>query len=258
MSTIIENKDNIITITLDRPKALNAINKSIMTSLNHFFQEEYKNYGDFHGVIIKGAGEKAFAAGADITEFTELDRIETTRMSKFGHDTYAMIESFHVPVIAVVDGFALGGGCELALACHMRICTEKSRFGQPEVNLGLTPGYGGTQRFVQILGKAKGLEYLLTAAMIDPETALTLGLVNYVMEDMEKALEKATGMLNEIGTKGPNAVAETIKAVYAGQFDVQKGYSYEAEAFGRTMVSDEAKEGVGAFLEKRKANFRQS
>lgn len=257
MSTVlIEKKDNIVMITINRPKALNAINREVMKGLHTFFTESYQSFGDFIGVILTGSGEKAFAAGADIKEFTTLSQEETTKMSKFGHDTYFAIERFHVPVIALVNGFALGGGCELAMACHMRVATENARFGQPEVNLGLLPGYGGSQRLVQHIGLSKALEYLLTADMIKADKALELGLVNYVCTP-EDALNKSIEILSKIGTKGPLAVSETIKAVYEGLDNLKNGYTYEAEAFGRVMVSAEAKEGVDAFLNKRKAEFRK-
>jgi len=160
-----------------------------------------------------------------------------------------------VPVIALVNGFSLGGGNELAMACHMRIATPNARFGQPEVNLGLVPGYGGTQRLVQLIGKSKALELLLTADMIKAEEALSLGLVNYVLEPNE-ALEKSKEIINKTRTKGPLAIEETIRCVVAHFDETMDGYLYEAQAFGRTMGHPQSKEGVSAFLEKRKANFK--
>lgn len=256
MAVLIEKKDNIVMITINRPEALNAINRNVMKDLNTFFTDTYKTFGDFVGVIITGSGEKAFAAGADIKEFTTLSQEETTEMSRFGHDTYFAIERFHVPVIALVKGFALGGGCELAMACHMRIATDNARFGQPEVNLGLLPGYGGSQRLVQHIGLSRAIEFLLTADMIKADKAYELGLVNYICAPND-ALNKAIEILTKIGTKGPLAVSKTISAVYEGLYDLESGYAYEAKSFGEVMISDEAKEGIDAFLNKRKANFKK-
>lgn len=251
----IEYKDNIARITITRPKALNAINSAVMEGLNAFYSEGWQAYEGLYGVILSGEGGKAFAAGADIKEFTALSLEQTIEKSKYGHETYHLIEGFHVPTIAVIDGFALGGGCELAMACQMRIATPTSKFGQPEVNLGLLPGYGGTQRLVQLIGKARAFEYLLTANMMDADLAERLGLVNYVLE-REEAFAKAEKLLNKIGSKGPNAVAACIQAVNRGVEDSKAGYTFEAEMFGQTMVSAEAKEGVDAFINKRKPNFR--
>ena len=180
---IIEEFDSgIALLTLNRPKALNAINQSVMEALNDWFSNGYKKYDGLKGVIITGSGDKAFVAGADIKGFTELTAEEGTFLSKYGQDTYFLIERFHVPVIAAVNGFALGGGCELAMACHMRIASKYAKFGQPEVNLGLIPGYGGTQRLAQLVGKGKAIELTLTADMIKADEARSLGLVNHVVE----------------------------------------------------------------------------
>lgn len=256
MSQVIEVKyeNNIATLTINRPKALNAINEDVMNSLHDFFFEDFKKLVGLKGVIITGSGEKAFIAGADITQFSTLTVDQGQSMSLYGQKIFSMVEAFHVPVIALVNGFSLGGGNELAMACHMRIATPNARFGQPEVNLGLVPGYGGTQRLVQLIGKGKALELLLTADMIDAETALNLGLVNYVLEP-EEALAKAHKILGKIATKGPLAIEETIRCVVAHFDETMDGYLYEAQAFGKTMGDPESKEGVAAFLEKRKAKF---
>ncbi len=247
-------ENHIAILTINRPKALNAINEDVMNGLHDFFFEDFKKLDGLKGVIITGSGEKAFIAGADITQFPSLTSDQGQSMSLYGQKIFSMVEAFHVPVIAVVNGFSLGGGNELAMACHMRIATPNAKFGQPEVNLGLVPGYGGTQRLVQLIGKGKALELLLTADMIDAETALQLGLVNYVLEQ-EEAMDKALSILAKTGKKGPLAIEETIRCVVAHFDETMDGYLYEAQAFGRTMGHDQSKEGVAAFLEKRKANF---
>lgn len=251
---LVDTQDHICTITINRPKALNAINDQVMSELGYFFTEGYKAEGVLYGVIITGAGEKAFVAGADIKEFAGLDAAGGTAKSKKGHDAYFAIERFHIPVIAAVGGFALGGGCELAMACHMRVASSKSRFGQPEVNLGLIPGYGGTQRLVQLIGKGKALELLLTADMIGAEEAARLGLVNHVVEPGEE-VGKARAIIEKISSKGPRAVAGCIRCVN-GYFDEGvDGFEMEQRFFGEAIGSDECKEGAAAFVEKRSANF---
>lgn len=252
----IHNEDGIVTMTINRPKALNAINAGVMTSLNRWFNEGYKEVRGLKGVIITGSGEKAFAAGADIKEFSSLSADEGVAKSKYGHDTYDAIERFHVPVIAAINGFALGGGCELAMACHIRIATPASKFGQPEVNLGLIPGYGGTQRLVQLIGKGRALELLLTADMIDAETACNYGLVNHIVE-ADELLTFCTKIIAKTASKGPNSIAHTIRIVNA-YFDKDvDGFKEEYTTFGQLLTEEECKEGVAAFVEKRKADFQR-
>lgn len=251
---LIDNNDGIITLTINRPKALNALNAQIFTDLKNFF-EAYKNDAAVKGVIITGAGEKAFIAGADIKEFDGLDVAKGMAQSKRGQDIFLQIEEFDKPVIAVVNGFALGGGCELAMACHFRIAEENARFGQPEVNLGIIPGYAGTQRLVRYLGKGKAMELLLTADMIGAEEALRYNLVNYVLPKGE-GLAKAQKIIAKIATKAPIAVRETIKLVndyYKSDVD---GFAGEVAAFGRMAGTADFKEGAAAFVEKRKAKFK--
>jgi len=251
---LVTNEEGIIQLVINRPKALNALNRGVFDDLNEFFSTGFEAYKDLKGVIIKGAGEKAFVAGADINEFLQLDAEQAIQLSKRGQDIFFKIERFHKPVIALVDGFALGGGCELAMACHMRIATDRAKFGQPEVNLGLIPGYGGTQRLPQLVGKAKAMEMILTGDMIDAAEAYRLGLVNFVGNN-EESMDKAISLINKIAKKGPNSVAESIATINAA-FDKRiDGYETEHKKFGTMMVSEETKEGVSAFLEKRKANF---
>jgi len=255
-SLLIEQQDKIATITINRPDALNAINQTVMSELKHFFTENFNDF-NIRGVILTGAGSKAFVAGADIKQFATLTVESASELSKYGQDTYFKIEQFHAPVIALVNGFALGGGCELAMACHMRIATPNAMFGQPEVNLGLIPGYGGTQRLVRLIGKPKAIEYLLTANMITADEALKLGLINYVV-DHQEAKHLATKILSKIAKKAPIAVKEIIECVALVDDETKDGYKKEYEAFGTTMLTDDGREGAAAFVEKRKAVFKGS
>lgn len=251
---LVVESDGIVTLTINRPKALNALNKGVFDDLLGFFSSGYEEFKALKGVIVTGSGEKAFVAGADIKEFLELDAEQAIKLSKRGQDIFFKIERFHKPVIAVVNGFALGGGCELAMACHMRIASERAKFGQPEVNLGLIPGYGGTQRLPQLVGKAKAMEMILTGDIVDANEAYRLGLVNYVCAGDEMT-DKANSLINKIATKGPTSVAQSIATINASYDKNVDGYESEHKTFGTMMVSDETKEGVSAFIEKRKANF---
>lgn len=253
-SLILNVEDRIATIIINREKSLNALNKAVMNELDYLFAS-HLNTLDIYGVIIKGSGEKAFAAGADITEFMALDAKSGSELSAKGHRIFMQIENFNVPVIAVIHGYALGAGCELAMSCHMRIATHKAMFGQPEVNLGLIPGYAGTQRLPMLIGKSKAMEYTLTANMMDANEAHRLGLVNYVTEQGEGET-KAKELLHKIGKKGPLAVKNAIAAINAHYHNTIDGSAMEIDIFGKSLASEECKEGVSAFLEKRKANFR--
>ncbi|MCH2021492.1 MAG: enoyl-CoA hydratase-related protein [Saprospiraceae bacterium] len=247
--------DGILIVTINRPKALNALNQQTLEDLRQLFGNDALLLDDLRGVVLTGAGEKAFVAGADITEFIGLDAHEGLDMSQNGHDIFFRIERFHRPVIAAVGGYALGGGCELAMACHLRVASEKALFGQPEVNLGLIPGYGGTQRLVQYVGKGRALEMLMTADMIDAQKALEWGLVNHVVPHGSQ-VDKSVEILKKIAKKAPVAVAKTIAAVNA-YFDNKKdGFSQEVIEFAQTVKTDDFKEGASAFLEKRKAIFK--
>lgn len=250
---VVSQSGAIVTLTIDRPKALNAINHDVMSGLNRWFGAQYQDHGQISGVIIIGSGDKAFVAGADIKGFGGLTAETGMKMSKYGQDTYFLIENFHKPVIAAVNGFALGGGCELAMACHMRIATDSAKFGQPEVNLGLIPGYGGTQRLPQLIGKAKAMELTLTGDMIGAEEAEKLGLVNHVTT-LKDLIPTCETILNKIYRKGPLAVDKSIKAINA-YYSAEDGYMIEHKTFGELLVGDECKEGVAAFLEKRKPEF---
>ncbi len=246
--------DRIALVTINRPKALNAINEELMSELGSLFMEDLPKQ-DIAGVIITGSGEKAFIAGADITQFPSLDKAGGSEKSRKGHNVFNAIENFHKPVIAAINGFSLGGGNELAMACHMRIAAENARFGQPEVNLGLVPGYGGTQRLTQLVGKAKSMELNLTGDMIKADEAHRIGLVNQVV-GVGESVEAARAILQKIATKGPLAVSKAIALVNASVDPKQDGFELEIEYFGECMGSDQCKEGVTAFLEKRKAEFK--
>jgi enoyl-CoA hydratase len=259
--TSLEN--NIFTITINRPDKLNALNRTVMEELSAVMNEVYKT-PDIRSVIITGAGPKSFVAGADISEFVGLNAAEGMELARKGQAVFFQIENSPKPVVAAVNGFALGGGCELALACHFRLASENAKFGQPEVNLGLIPGYGGTQRLTQLIGKGRSLELLMSAGMIDAQTALQYGLVNYVVP-ADQLLAKARSILEVINTKAPLAVAQCIQAANAAYgnrpldtstaYGYLSGYDVEVSAFGECFATEDMKEGTSAFLEKRKANF---
>ncbi len=255
-NTLITNSENgIFTITINRPDKLNALNKTVIEELSAAIDEVISN-SEIRSAIITGAGPKAFVAGADITEFLSLDASGGKELAQKGQDmVFSKIENSHKPIIAAVNGFALGGGCELAMACHFRLCSENAKFGQPEVNLGLIPGYGGTQRLTQLIGKGRALEMLMSANMIDANTALQYGLVNYVVP-AEELLNKAKSILELINSKAPLAVAACIKTANAVFDESKNGYQTEINAFSECFATDDMKEGVTAFLEKRKAEFK--
>ncbi|GIV31342.1 MAG: enoyl-CoA hydratase [Saprospiraceae bacterium] len=251
----VENLDGIVVLTIDREKALNALNTRTIQELKHFFTEQGPATSGLKGVIVTGAGSKAFVAGADIREFLDLNAQSARELAARGQEVFFAIERFHRPVVAAVNGFALGGGCELAMACHLRVAGEHARFGQPEVNLGIIPGYGGTQRLVHLIGKTKALELLMTGDMIDANEALRLGLVNYVVPAGEE-VTKARELLEKIASKAPLAIQRVIECVNACFADGVDGFAKEVEAFGETAATEDFKEGVAAFLEKRKAEFK--
>lgn len=254
-STLLTSLENgIFTITVNRPDKLNALNKDVFSDINSAL-DEVENNPEIKSVIITGSGPKAFVAGADISEFGGLSKEEAMALAKRGHDSFARIENSAKPVVAAVNGFALGGGCELAMSCHFRVASENAKFGQPEVNLGLIPGYGGTQRLVQLIGKGKALELLMSAHMIDAGEAKQLGLVNYVTT-AETLLEHTKKILEVINSKAPLAVAGCIKAANAVFDESKNGYEVEIEEFGNTFNTQDKKEGTSAFLEKRKAEFK--
>jgi len=248
-----ENENGILIITINRVDKMNALNKDVFNELDKAIDEVYSN-ADIKSVIITGAGTKAFVAGADISEFMALKPGESTKLSKRGQDVFDKIENCPKPVVAAVNGFALGGGCELALACHFIYASENAKFGQPEVNLGLIPGYGGTQRLTQLVGRSLAMELLMSGNMITAKDAMEYGIVNKVVEQ-DQLLTTAKAILGIIQTKAPIAVSKIIECV--NNFDhTQQGYDFEIKKFGECFETEDMKEGVSAFLEKRKAKFK--
>lgn len=246
-------QNGILTITVNRPAKLNALSKGVFDDLDGAVKEVYGN-SEIKGVIITGSGDKAFVAGADISEFGGLTKEEGKRLASRGQDVFNAIENAPKPFIAAVNGFALGGGCELAMACHIRVASETARFGQPEVNLGLIPGYGGTQRLIQLVGKGKAMELLMTADMIKADEALRLGLANHVVPAAE-LIAKSTEILLKITSKAPLAIAKVIECGNAYFTDGVKGLEFEIDKFGECCETEDFKEGASAFVEKRKAEF---
>ncbi len=251
IKTSLEN--NIFTITINRPDKLNALNQTVLNELSSAMERAY-NDAEIKAVIITGAGEKAFVAGADIAEFVAVEDDKGASLSKKGQDIFFQIENCPKPVIAAVNGFALGGGCELAMACHFRLASTNAKFGQPEVNLGLIPGYGGTQRLTMLIGKGKAMEMMMTGNMIGADEAKSLGLVNHV-EAPENLIAKTKEILNLILTKSPVAVSKVIAAVNAFYDKQKNGFEEEANLFGSVFATEDKKEGTAAFLEKRKPVF---
>jgi len=245
--------DNILTITINRPDKLNALNRITLDELRKALINGLEA-NDVMGIIITGAGEKAFVAGADISEFTGISVDDGQILARNGHAIFKLIESGSKPIIAAVNGFALGGGCELAMACHLRIASANALFGQPEVSLGLIPGYGGTQRLVQLIGKGKALELMLTADMIKADEALKLGLVNHVTS-LEELIPATRDLMKKINTKSPVAIREVITCVNAYFESGTDGFEKEISQFGNCFGTDDFKEGTAAFIEKRKPEF---
>jgi enoyl-CoA hydratase len=252
ITTSVENA--ILLITINRPDKLNALNKTVLDELNSAVDELYNNQA-IRSAIITGAGPKAFVAGADISEFQGLKHSEGMDLAHKGQYIFKKIEDSPKPVIAAVNGFALGGGCELAMACHFRIASENAKFGQPEVNLGLIPGYGGTQRLTQLIGKGRAIELLITGNLLDAASALQYGLVNYVVPQ-EELLAKARSILELVNTKAPLAVGRCIKAANAVFDHTKDGFTEEVKMFGECFATQDMIEGTTAFLEKRKPNFQ--
>lgn len=250
----VEQKENVQIILINRPDKMNALTMALIQELDTAITEVYNNK-DLTGAVISGVGNKAFAAGADISEFTGLDSEGARALSEAGHIVFNKIENCPKPVIAAVNGFALGGGCELAMTCHMRIAGETARFGQPEVNLGIVPGYGGTQRMAHLVGKGKAFELLMTADMINSQEAKALGLVNKLGHN-DSLVDSAIEIIKKIATKAPLAIAGVIKSINAAYADGVDGFQVEINEFANCASSDDFQEGASAFLEKRKANFK--
>jgi len=247
-------EENIFIITINRPEKLNALNRIVIEELSVAVDEVYNNT-EIKSAIVTGAGEKAFVAGADISEFLSFDSTSGEELAREGQqNVFDKIENSPKPIVAAVNGFALGGGCELALACHFIIASDNAKFGQPEVNLGLIPGYGGTQRLTQLVGRNRAMQFIMTGEMIAAKDAEQYGIVNKVVSQ-KKLLDETKEILQTIHTKAPLAISKVIEVI--NNFDhTQQGYDFEIKKFGECFSTEDVKEGVNAFLEKRKVNFK--
>ena len=246
--------NGITTITINRPTKLNALNKDTIQELHDAFAAADKD-SDTKVIIITGSGDKAFVAGADISEFADFDVKEGAKLAAQGQDLlFNFVEQLSTPVIAAVNGFALGGGLELAMACHFRIASSNAKMGLPEVSLGVIPGYGGTQRLPQLVGKGRAMEMVMTAGMIDANLALSYGLVNHVVEP-EELLPLCEKIANKIMRNSSVAISKAIKAINANYQSGKDGYKVEIKQFGKCFGTEDFVEGTTAFLEKRKADF---
>ena len=252
---LIENKQRTRYIIINRESKLNALNSATLNDLHHAFTDAFAD-SSVGGVIITGAGQKAFVAGADIAELSLLNKVSAGQMARKAQaEVFNLIGNARKPVIAAINGFALGGGLELALACHIRIASSNAKMGLPEVTLGLIPGYGGTQRLAQLIGKGKALEMILTADIITADDAVKIGLINHVTQQVD-LVQKAEEIMNKILTRGPLAVGYAIEAVNAANSPA--GFEIEIGHFAKCFATDDGREGIAAFLEKRTPNFKAS
>lgn len=250
-----EVTNGVLVITINRPDKLNALNKQTIEEL-HETLVDAENVNEIRAVILTGTGEKAFVAGADISEFANFSVEQGKQLSSIGHfKIFNFIENYNKPIIAAVNGFALGGGLELAMACHIRVVSDNAKMGLPEVSLGVIPGYGGTQRLAQLVGKGKAFEMIVTGDMISANDAFKWGLANYVTTQSE-LLNKCFEITKKISTKSPTAIRTAIKVINAGYNNNLNGFEVEIEEFGKSFGTKDFKEGVGAFLEKRKPDFK--
>lgn len=250
-----EITNGVLVITINRPDKLNALNKQTIEELHETLLEA-ENHQEIRAVILTGSGQKAFVAGADIAEFVNFSVEQGKQLSSIGHfKIFNFIENYSKPIIAAVNGFALGGGLELAMACHIRVVSDNVKMGLPEVSLGVIPGYGGTQRLAQLVGKGKAFEMIVTADMINAQDAYKWGLANYVTTQ-EELLNKCFEITNKIASKSPTAIKTAIKVINAGYNNKLNGFEVEIEEFGKSFATKDFKEGVSAFMEKRKADFK--
>lgn len=250
-----EKKERIAVVTIDRPKALNALNSDTLKDLDTVITE-LENDNEVYAVILTGAGEKSFVAGADISEMKDLNEAQGEEFGILGNKVFRRLENLNKPVIAAISGFALGGGCELAMACDIRIASEKAKFGQPEAGLGITPGFGGTQRLPRIVGLGKAKELIYTCDIIKADEALRIGLVNKVVP-LENLMEETFAMANKIVANAPIAIKLCKDAINRGmQVDIDKAIAIEAEDFGKCFSTEDQKEGMDAFIERRTKNFQ--
>lgn len=250
---LFENQDGIGILTMNRPKALNALNTETLSELSQLLDQIAKD--DAVKVIILTGAERSFVAGADITEMLHFSSAQGRTFGQLGQATFSKIEKMSKPVIAAINGFALGGGCELSMSCDIRIASEKAKFGQPEVGLGIVPGFGGTQRLARLVGRGKAKEIIFTGEVFDAQEALRIGLVEKVVP-AEELMEAAKTMAKKILKNAPYAVTLCKDAINTGlDIDLAAGQEYEATLFGVTCATEDKKEGMSAFVEKRKANF---
>lgn len=250
-----EITNGVLVITINRPDKLNSLNKQTIEEL-HETLVEAENQSDIRSVIITGSGQKAFVAGADIAEFANYSVQQGQQLSSTGHfKVFNFIENYSKPIIAAVNGFALGGGLELAMACHIRVVSDNAKMGLPEVSLGIIPGYGGTQRLAQLVGKGKAFEMIVTADMITAADAFKWGLANYVTTQ-EELMNKCFEITGKIASKSPTAIKSAIKVINAGYNNQVNGFQAEIEEFGKSFGTKDFKEGVAAFMDKRKADFK--
>ena len=247
--------NGIAIVTINRPDKLNALNHETIQEIGQAI-DLTKNDAEVKVVILTGSGEKAFVAGADISEIAELNELNSRKFAENGQEVFQMVESCPKPIIAAINGYALGGGCELAMACHVRVAVKTAKFGQPEVNLGILPGYGGTQRLTQLIGKSRALELMMTGEIISAQQALDYGLTNYLVDTHEELIGKCNEMMGKILSKAPLAIGMVINCVNAAYDPEQRGYQTEANSFANCCKSEDFKEGTSAFLEKRPPKFQ--
>ncbi|MDH3321750.1 MAG: enoyl-CoA hydratase-related protein [Flavobacteriaceae bacterium] len=251
---LVEREGKVATIMINRPKKLNALNKATISELHEAFNAIDEDW-DIRAIILTGSGDKAFVAGADISEFADFDEEEGAELAKIGHKTlFDFIENITTPVIAAINGFALGGGLELAMASHFRVASDNAKMGLPEVSLGLIPGYGGTQRLPQLVGKGKAMEMIMTAGMIDAEDAKQCGLVNHVVSQ-EALMPFCKELAKKITHNSSTAISAAIQAINANFKDGVDGFEVEIKQFGNCFGTKDFEEGTTAFLEKRRPNF---
>lgn len=254
---LLERKNHIAILTINRPDKLNALNNETLDEIKDCLLA-VQNDENVYVMIITGAGEKAFVAGADISELAELNLESAKVFSEKGQSIFNLIEKLGKPVIAAVNGFALGGGCELALACHIRYASEKAKFGQPEVNLGIIPGYGGTQRLTRLINSGRSAELILTGELIDADDALRIGLINKIFIH-DELLTKTILLAEKISSKGQKAVNYSLKCILScDELTESEGIKLEADLFAKCCNTNDFKEGTSAFLEKRKPNFKNN
>ncbi len=252
---LVEKREQIALLTINRPEKLNALNKATIQELHEAFDVLNKDK-EIRVIVVTGSGEKSFVAGADISEFANFDATQGTQLGAKGQELlFDFVQNLSTPVLAAVNGFALGGGLELAMAAHFRIASDNAKMGLPEVTLGVIPGYGGTQRLPQLIGKGRAMEMIMTAQMIDAPTALNYGLVNYVVPQSE-LLDFTFGIAQKIAKNSPTAIAQAIDAINALYTDGVNGFETEIRNFGYCFGTSDFKEGTIAFLEKRKPNFK--